>query len=152
MSTRTVYRSQSGRVLLIKHVNGRALWYSVTIAGEGYGPFPWSEASAWYKRHKDADAGKRTGFIVRYDCGAFLRAPGLPHLSPDALTPNPAKACQFSTDRGAWLAVAGHGESMVTVRSYSARYWSRLCRHYKKHGTLYKVFKLPQEGNGNGNA
>lgn len=132
MGARTVYRSQTGRVLLIQHNHGRARSYSVEIAGGEYGPFPWSEALAWYTRHKDADANARTGFIVKYDSGAYLRAPGMPYLSPDALTLSPADACQFETSGAASRAVSEHGQSMVSWRTYSGRYWRRICARFKR--------------------
>lgn len=48
MNARVIYQSRDGRVSLLRR--GRV--FSVAIAGGEYGPFNWSDALAWYRRHK----------------------------------------------------------------------------------------------------
>jgi hypothetical protein len=49
---RIIYQDKPGRTLLLCRTRGSVRIYSVEIAGGEYGPFPWSEALAWYRRHK----------------------------------------------------------------------------------------------------
>jgi hypothetical protein len=74
----------------------------------------------------------KTGFIVRYDSGAYLARTGLPYLSPDALNFDPNEAHEFASNREAEVAVIAHGQSMLTIGQYSRAYWRRLCRAYSK--------------------
>lgn len=92
-----------------------------------------SETLEFFSIRKPRKQMPRTGWIVRYDSGAYLVRTGLAHpLAPEALDFDPNKAIEFSTMREAEVAIRDYGLSMVSYRTYSRTYWRRLCRAYAR--------------------